>query len=196
VNEISANSIKAHVEVLVKCQGRCAPPYETKEWLDSISIENEGLFCDLMRAGLTPMPAAIYNATVDEINAINNVYRQAKETRDQFDQYQQEDFHPVALNGLPVIEVTRHWEVPTQLRRQSLVYFLTHESAVVYVGKSRDGIGRPFFHVGRIIFSRVFVIPCPRLCLDLTERYHINRFLPEYNNDATTKLQKKLREFE
>lgn len=74
------------------------------------------------------------------------------------------------------------------------IYFLIDQGWVVYVGQSRDAEFRISAHSakqnGQKIYDKYFILHCKKTELDVLERYYINKFLPKYNTDTLTDLQR------
>ena len=75
--------------------------------------------------------------------------------------------------------------------RDSYVYFLIKNGAVLYVGQSTSLEGRIKGHLYDKVFDRVLVIPCERDVLDSLERYWIQKLQPILNDKMTNHAKKK-----
>jgi hypothetical protein len=66
------------------------------------------------------------------------------------------------------------------------VYFLLHDDAVVYVGKSTDCLRRLSQHrtEGAKVFNRVYLAQCVAAELDRLEALYIDKYRPRYNSSV------------
>lgn len=64
-----------------------------------------------------------------------------------------------------------------------IVYFLLDGNEVVYVGKSKYGVSRPFMHKDKK-FTDVAVMKCEENELDYYETKYIRQYNPKYNRKA------------
>lgn len=64
----------------------------------------------------------------------------------------------------------------------SMIYFLTKDNEVVYVGQSKQGMNRIYFHkFSKKDFDSFYFINCDIEKLDELESYYILKYLPKYN---------------
>ena len=62
------------------------------------------------------------------------------------------------------------------------VYFLLYENEVVYVGKTQQGIVRPFSHHDKK-FDKIKIVVVDERFLSISEEYFITKYRPVYNLD-------------
>ena len=64
----------------------------------------------------------------------------------------------------------------------SMIYFLIKNNEVVYVGQSKNGISRIFFHkYTKKDFDNLYFINCKEKELSTLENYYITKYKPLYN---------------
>lgn len=64
----------------------------------------------------------------------------------------------------------------------SMIYFLTKNEEVVYVGQSKEGLNRISFHsYTEKDFDNFYFINCPVEKLNDLENYYIMKYFPKYN---------------
>ena len=70
--------------------------------------------------------------------------------------------------------------------QRAFIYFLIQDDNVVYVGKTKKGLSRPFHHSADKVFDSVKILPCDESNLDKTESYYIAKYKPLYNRHMGT----------
>ena len=70
---------------------------------------------------------------------------------------------------------------------RDLVYFLLQDGEVVYVGKTKTGLARPFSHFDKE-YNEIGVLPCERDKLAEVEDFYICKYTPKYNKTKGTKV--------
>lgn len=70
--------------------------------------------------------------------------------------------------------------IPVPLYQKSFIYFLIKENEVVYVGKTTQGISRPFSHKDKD-YDSINIIYCDEKDLDELEDMYISKYKPPYN---------------
>lgn len=68
--------------------------------------------------------------------------------------------------------------------KKSFIYFLIFNGEVVYVGKTTQGLCRPFSHKDKV-FDTVSILYCNNEDLENTECKFILKYLPKYNSTIT-----------
>lgn len=70
--------------------------------------------------------------------------------------------------------------ISVPLYQKSFIYFLIKDNEVVYVGKTTQGISRPFSHKDKD-YDSINIIYCEEKDLDELEDMYISKYKPPYN---------------
>ena len=67
------------------------------------------------------------------------------------------------------------------MKYETFIYFLIQNNVVVYVGQTKNNLGRPLSHRKEKKFNRIEIMPCDINDLDYIENYFIIKYQPKYN---------------